>query len=86
MIEDVQDRRRERERGGRRHGIRFKTERKAEADEDDADILDSVKREQTLKVVLHQGEQDAKHGGEMSPRRRAKLGRDDTAGSIFARF
>ena len=42
VIEDVEQRRGHGERGCRRHRVRLEGEREAEADEDDADILDRV--------------------------------------------
>ena len=42
VIEHMQHGCRERERGGELHALRLKGERQAEADENDADILDRV--------------------------------------------
>ena len=58
------------QRGGQRerrrplHVVRLECEREAEADEDDADILDRVIGEQALEVVLHQCIEHAEYGGD----------------------
>ena len=41
--------------------LRLEGERQAEADEDDADVLDRVIGEQPLEVVLHQRVEHAEH-------------------------
>ena len=63
VIEHVEQRRRQRERRGQAHGVGLEGERQAEADEDDADVLDRVVGEQALQVVLHQRVQHAEHRG-----------------------
>jgi len=55
MIEDVKQRRGERERRCGRHLVRLEGERQPEPDEDDADVLHRVIREQALEVMLHEG-------------------------------
>ena len=42
MVEHVEQRRGQRERRGRRHAVGEERQRQAEADEDDADVLDRV--------------------------------------------
>ena len=68
MIEDVQQRRGEGERRCPVQAMRFEGERKTEADEDDADILDRAVGENALQVVLHQRVQHAEHGGDAAKR------------------
>ena len=68
VIEYVEQRGCQRQRRGGRHVVRRKGEREAEADEDDADILDGVVGEQPLEVVLHQGAQHAEHTGDAGNR------------------
>ena len=63
VVEDVEQRRGEGERGGARHAVGPEGEREAEADEDQADVLDGRIGEHPLQVVLHQGVEDAEHGG-----------------------
>ena len=53
-----------RESGGPVHAIRLECERKPEADEDDADILDRVIGEQALQIVLHQRVEHADDAGD----------------------
>ena len=68
MIEDVEQRGGEGERRGGRHAVRLEGEREAEADEDDADILDRVIGEQPLQIVLHQRIEHAHHAGDAGER------------------
>ena len=63
MVEDVEQGGRHRQRGGQGHAMRLEGEREAEADEDDADILNRVIGEQPLEVVLHQRVEHAHHCG-----------------------
>jgi len=62
VVEDVEQRGGEAERGGGRHGIRFEGQREPQPDEDDADVLHRVVGQQPLEIVLHQGMQDTEHG------------------------
>ena len=59
MIEDVKQRRGQRQRRRREHVVGMEGEREPEADEDDADVLDRVIGEQALEIVLHQRVQHA---------------------------
>ena len=68
MIEDVEERRGQRQRRRPVHAVGAKGERKAEADEDDADVLDRVIGEQALEVVLHQRVENAHHRGDAAER------------------
>ena len=56
------------ERRGRRELVGTEGQRQAEADEDDADVLDRVIGEQALQIVLHQRIQHAEHGGDAADR------------------
>ena len=69
-----------------RHAVGLEGERQAEADEDDADVLDRVIGEQALQIVLHQRVEHAEHGGDAAehqhdharpPGRRAEQVEDD---------
>ena len=68
VIEDVEQRRGERERRRGRHAVGLEGEREAEADEDDADVLDRAVGEQPLEVALHEGAEHAEHGGDAAER------------------
>ena len=68
VIEDVEQRRGEGQRRGAGHAVRLEGEREAEADEDEADVLDRRIGEDALQVVLHQGVEDAEHGGDAAER------------------
>ena len=68
VVEDMEQRRGQRQRRGGRHAVRRERERQAEADEDDADILDGVVGEQPLEVVLHQRAEHAEHAGDAGER------------------
>ena len=63
VVEDVEQRRGHGERGCRRHRVRLEGERKAEPDEDDADILDRAVGEEPLQVALQHGVEHADHRG-----------------------
>ena len=54
----------QRQRGGGRQSVGGERQRQAEADEDDADVLDRVVGEQALQVVLHQRVEHAEHRGD----------------------
>ena len=54
MVEDVEQGSGQRQRRRRRQAVRREGKRQAEADEDDADVLDRVVGEQPLEIVLHQ--------------------------------
>ena len=54
MVEHVQQRGRHRQRRRKLHAVRPKRHRKAQADEDDPDILDRGIGEQPLEILLHQ--------------------------------
>ena len=67
MVEDVKQRRGERERRSEDHAVGLERERKAEPDEDDADVLHRVIGEQPLEIVLHERVEhahDRRHAGE----------------------
>ena len=68
MVEDVEERRGQRQRRGAGHAVGPEGERQAQPDEDDADVLDRVVGEQPLQVVLHQGVEDAHHRGDAAER------------------
>ena len=61
MVEDVQQRGGQRQRRGKQHAVRLEGERKAETDEDDADVLDRMIGEQPLEIVLHERVKHAHH-------------------------
>ncbi len=54
VVEDVEERRRERDRRPGRLAVGGEEDRGAEAERDDPDVLDRVKGQQPLQVVLHQ--------------------------------
>jgi len=62
MIEDVKQRRGGRQRCRPSHVVSSESQSKSEADENDADVLDGVIREQALEIVLHQRVQHAEDG------------------------
>src|SRR2546423_1305774 len=64
VIEYVEDRRRERQRRRGAQAARLERQGETQADEDDADVLDGVVREEALQVVLHQRVQDAQQCGD----------------------
>ncbi len=68
VIEDVEQRRGQRQRRREAHAVGLEGERQAEADEDDADVLDRVVGEQPLQVVLHQRIEHAEHRGDAAER------------------
>ena len=59
MVEGVIKAGNQRERGQIRLPQRAKHQRRAKADEDDADVLNAVPREQPFEVVLHQRVENA---------------------------
>ena len=68
VVEDVQQRRGEGERRGPAKPEGLETQREAEADEDDADILDRVIGEQPLQIMLHQRVEHAHDAGDAGKR------------------
>ncbi len=68
VVEDVEQRRGQRQRRRPAHAVGLEGERQTEADEDDADILDRVIGEQALEVVLHQRIEHAHHRGDAAQR------------------
>ena len=64
VVEDVEQRGGQRQRRRRLHAMRGERQRQAEAQEDDADVLDRVVGEQALQVVLHQGAEHAQNAGD----------------------
>ena len=68
VVEDVEQRRGQRQRRRPAHAVGLKRHGEAEADEDDADILDRVVGEQALEVVLHQGVEHAHDRGDAAQR------------------
>ena len=50
------------------HAVGLEGEREAQADEDDADVLDRAVGEQPLEVALHQGAEHAEHGADAADR------------------
>ena len=69
VVEHVEQRRGQRQRRRAPHAVGPEGERQAEADEDDADVLDGVIGEQPLQVVLHQRVEHAQHRGDAAQRR-----------------
>ncbi len=64
MVEHVEQRCRQRQRRGEDHAVGAEGEREAQADIDDADVLDRVVGEEAFEVVLHQRVEDAHHRGD----------------------
>ena len=64
VVEDVEQRRGQRQRRGGVQAVGDERQRQAEADEDDADVLHRVVGEQALQVMLHQRVEHAEHGGD----------------------
>ena len=60
----MEDRRRERQSRRGAQSARFERKGEPQADEDDADVLDGVVREQTLQIVFHQRIQDTEQSGD----------------------
>ncbi len=61
VIPHVQESARERKRAPGRMSMFHRDEREAETDQDDADVLDAVIREQSLEIVLAERERDPQH-------------------------
>jgi hypothetical protein len=69
MIERMQERSGEGERGGTAHLVCLEGEREAEADEHDADVLHRAVREQALEIRLHERVEHAHHRGNAPQKR-----------------
>ena len=64
VVEHVKQRRREGERRRELQAVGLEGQRKAEADEDDADIFDRAVGEQALEILFHHGVEDPHDGGD----------------------
>ena len=64
MIEYVEDRRHERQRGRHAQAARLERKRQAETDKDDSDVFDRVVGEQSLQIVFHQCVENTEQRGD----------------------